>query len=149
MGLYNWARNKIASFISWWYGIEKLKGEDLEIVKKYLPIINYDLHEQKTNDAMKNQVKKNILEVFRIAKKEELAKLLQLIIYNSEIFEKKLIQYNKNFNNQDAKDFFHQIKKFLADSIVSRLSNLDDKDLKEKIIAELDNWEFEPLKLVF
>lgn len=149
MDLYNWARNKIASFISWWYGIEKLKGEDLEIVKKYLPIINYDLKNQKTKEAMKNQVKKNILEVFRIAKKEELAKLLQIIIYNSEIFEKKLTQYNTNFNNKEAEDFFHQIKKFLADSIVTRLSNLDDKDLKEKIIAELDNWEFEPLKLVF
>ena len=149
MDLYNWARNKIASFISWWYGIEKLKGEDLEIVKKYLPIINYDLKNQKTKEAIKKQVKKNILEVFRIAKKEELAKLLQIIIYNSEIFEKKLTQYNTNFNNKEAEDFFHQIKKFLADSIVTRLSNLDDKDLKEKIIAELDNWEFEPLKLVF
>lgn len=149
MDLYSWARNKVASFISWWYGIEKLKGEDLEIVKKYLPIINYELHQQKTKDAMKTQIKKNILEVFRVAKKEELAKLLQIIIYNSEKFEKKLIQYDKSFNNEDAKGFFHQIKKFLADSIVSKLTNLDDKDLEEKIIAELDNWEFEPLKLVF
>jgi hypothetical protein len=145
MGLFSWAKNKVVSAFSWWFGIKRVTAEDLKIVKKYLPIINKDLKKPTTSAGMKKQVEKNVLKIFRMATKEELAKLLQILIYNSSVFEKNLVKYDKSFTKKSAKNFFHQIQKILADAVVNKISDLDDKNLQKKIIAALNTYEFEPL----
>lgn len=145
MGLYSWAKNKVASAFSWYFGIKRLTAEDLEIVKKYLPIINKNLKKPTTSQGMKKQVEKNVLEIFRMANKKELAKLLQLLIYNSSVFEKKLVKYDSSFNARTAKVFFYQIQKILSDALVNKISDLDDKNLQKKIISALNKYDFEPI----
>lgn len=145
MGLFSWAKKKVVSAFSWYFGIKRLTAEDLKIVEKYLPIINKDIRKPTTSQEMKKQIEKNVLEIFRIATKKEIAKLLQLLIYNTAVFERKLVKYDSNFNNSSAKDFFYQIQKILSDALVNKISDKDDKDLQKKIISALNTYEFEPL----
>ena len=70
---------------------------------------------------------------------------MQILIYNSSVFEKNLVKYDKSFTKKSAKNFFHQIQKILADAVVNKISDLDDKNLQKKIIAALNTYEFEPL----
>ena len=137
----NYFKKKAVQLFSWWYGLEKIDGKDLDIIEKYLPMINENL-ENKKGEAIKNQLKQNLMNVFQVAVINDLAKLLQIITYNSDFFEKKLVQYSKTYTNEEANEIFDLTKKFLIDAIINKLFNLDNKKLEEKLTAELDKWEF-------
>lgn len=145
----DYLKKKAVQLFSWWYGLEKIDGKDYIIVEKYLPLIHQNL-ENKKGEAIKNQLKQNLMNVFQVAVINDLAKLLQIITYNSDFFEKKLVKYNKSFEKEEANELFDLIKKFLIDAIINKLFKLDNNELEEKIAAELDKWEFNySNKLVF